>query len=846
MLTLPMLTIDAGFVPWTLFLLALTAAGVGWRMWLQREHRMVSEVERLAEKRADKLTQILGVANTMNATLEPDRLLTEIAHAVRESLGFRMVLVRLLDEETGTFHARAFAGLSDADIEKLKENEIPLQEFRRLMRDEFLVGRCYFISHEAQYWDHDDERLVIPDLGERREGEWHPLDSLFVPLETRDHRLIGYLSVDDPVDRQVPTRETIEMLEIFSTQAVIAIENAELYSDLETKIEELRWMTAKLEESNEIRNAFMANVSHELRTPLTSIRAYLDTVISEVRPKLEGQHGHFLNVILEETIRLTGLVDDLLNFSRMEAGKIDLEREPVRIEDLLKDVISVISPEASRKGLAVVQSPGSTPAVPLDRELITQLLMNLLGNAVKFTDYGGVVTARVCDETDGVRVEVRDTGIGISEENLERVFDRFYQTDGSSTRKYGGVGLGLAICRNITERHGGRIWVESEVGKGSVFSAWFPKQAVPEEERVTSGRTRRVPDLIVQLFAEVMQSKSASIMLVDEEKRELFVDSATGLDPVIIRNARVRVGEDISGWVAECGRPVLICNIEEDDRFGRRNRPSYESKSLLSVPLSLENRVIGVLNVTNRVSCTAFTQDDARLLAALANRLARVLDRVAQGEDPAGVLPSTQTALRAIIDTRRWKGDGNGDGLSDLFAAVCRRSGMDEAESETMRYISEIYDVGMSRVDRSILAKSGRLEPGDLEQIRNHPRAGVDLISPLEFVDQVRETVLHHHERYDGRGYPEGLTGNDIPLGARVLAVVDAFRSMTTERSYRRTRTPDEALEEIRRCAGTQFDPEIVRVFIEEWRESAGNVGRAAAYEVAPVIAAVPAELSRK
>jgi len=817
-LTLPLITLNADAILWSLLFCTLVAAAAGGRTWLGRKRCSVSEAERLAERRADNLAKILDIANTMNTTLDLDRLLTGIARAVRESLGFRMVLVRLLDEETGTFKARSFAGLDDASVAKLRQHEVPLEEFERLMRDEFRMGPCYFISHEAQYWDRNDERLVIPDLGERCEGEWHPLDSLFVPLQTRDRRLIGYLSVDDPADRQVPSRETIEILEIFSTQAVVAIENAQLYSDLEAKIDELRWMTARLEESHETRNAFMANVSHELRTPLTSIRAYLDTVISEVRPKLKSQHAHFLNVILEETLRLTGLVDDLLSFSKMEAGKIRLNRETVHVHDLVREALSVVAAEAEQKGLTLVEDLGDVEPIPADRDRVAQLLMNLLGNALKFTDYGGRITARVREEEDGVRLEVEDTGIGISGENLERVFERFYQTDGSSTRKYGGVGLGLAICRGIVEQHGGRIWAESEEGAGSLFVAWLPRRGEPSEPPAPAER-RRVPEQIVRLVAEVMQSKSASIMLMDEEKPELFVETATGLDPLIIRNARVRVGDDISGWVAENRRPLLICDIEEDERFGRKNRSTYESKSLLSVPLTLDNRIIGVLNVTNKVSCTPFTKDDTRLLASLADRLTRILNRMAEVEDPAGVLPPTQVALQAIIDARRRRGDGDTGTMREMLAGTCTGLGMDKAEVEIMKYIADIYDVGMTRVEESILSKPGPLEPGDVEKIRSHPQVGVDLLSPIEFLDQVREIILHHHEWYDGRGYPGGLAGRDIPLGARVLAVLDAFQSMTTHRPYRQTRSPEQALGDIRRCAGTQFDPDVVRIFTEVWKE---------------------------
>ncbi|MCK4545973.1 MAG: GAF domain-containing protein [Candidatus Eisenbacteria sp.] len=819
MLSLSLMTLNSHSLLWTLCLSALIGLVLGWRAWALRGRTAECRAQDLAEKRANNLARILDISNTMNATLELDQLLTCIAQAVRESLGFRRVLVRLLDEETETFKACAFAGLDEEDVIKLRHNEVPLEEFRGLMKDEFRIGGSYFINHEAQYWDEDDDRLVIPDLGERQEGEWHPLDSLFVPLRTRDRRLIGYLSVDDPVDRQVPSTEAIETLEIFSNHAVISIENARLYRELEGKIRELKWVTAKLEELNQTKNAFMANVSHELRTPLTSIRAYLDTVMTEVGPRLEGQHNHFLKVILEETMRLTGLVDDLLDFSRMEAGGIELNREPLKLERVARGALSVLEPEVQQKGLTLIPELPDTEPILADRNLTMQLVLNLLRNAVKFTPPGGTIRVRVEGDEKGALLEVRDTGIGISRENLGRVFDRFYQTDSSSTREYGGVGLGLSICRSIVGRHGGRIWAESKEGEGSSFMVWLPRRESVCPETTAMGRPRRVPDLIVQLIAEVMQSGSASIMLVDEKREDLFIETSLGLDQEIIENTRVPIGEEISGWVARHGQPVLVCNIEEDDRFGRRNRPTYETKSLLSVPLTTGGRVIGVLNVSNRVSCTSFTADDRDLLACLADRLAVVLEQVVRGEDVAGVLPPTQQALQAIIDARRRSGVTGSPEFQRVLEGVCRRMGMQRADVEIMRYIWDIHDVGMTRVEESIVSKPGKLEPEELSQVRNHPRIGVEILSPVEFLEQVKQVVLHHHEWFDGSGYPDGLEGEAIPLGARVLAVLDAFGSMTSERPYRRTRTSEEAIEEIDRCAGTQFDPEVAGALVEEWRE---------------------------
>ena len=145
---------------------------------------------------------------------------------------------------------------------------------------------------------------------------------------------------------------------------------------------------------------------------------------------------------------------------------------------------------------------------------------------------------------------------------------------------------------------------------------------------------------------------------------------------------------------------------------------------------------------------------------------------------------------------------------------MCARLNIPAEETEILRYITSVYDVGMTEVDETILSKPRHLEPEERRAIESHPQAGVDILSPIEFVDDVKRVILHHHERWDGRGYPEGLAGEAIPLGARVLGVVDAFRSMTSERPYRPAMSLAAAIREVKRCSGTQFDPTVVKAFL--------------------------------
>src|SRR5215217_1570356 len=224
-----------------------------------------------SRKRAGRLKKVLEIATSINSNLTLDKVLHEIVHAVADAAGFKIVLLRVRNARGDGFEARAFAGLDREAIAKLEQRPIPRTQFESWLQEPFRIGRSYFIGHEAQFWAEQDQEGITPDLGERKAGEWHAEDVLFVPLRTKDGTVLGYLSVDDPVDRRRPTRETVETLEILAAHAVVALQNSELYERLQESVAHLEEATDRAEELNDLRDSFVSIVSHELRTPLTHI-----------------------------------------------------------------------------------------------------------------------------------------------------------------------------------------------------------------------------------------------------------------------------------------------------------------------------------------------------------------------------------------------------------------------------------------------------------------------------------------------------------------------------------------------------------------------------------------------
>jgi len=234
----------------------------------------------------------------------------------------------------------------------------------------------------------------------------------------------------------------------------------------------------------DMRTEFVANVSHELRTPLTSIRGFLETLLDGAVED-PAVTSHFLSIMNKETERLTRLVEDLLELSKLEGKRVVTRWQQVQIVDNIKQVIDMFEPRAREKNLALLtELPLRLPCIKGDPDMLTQVLINLVDNAIKYTPADGKVTIRALTQKDAIKVMVEDTGIGIPPESLPRIYERFYRVDKARSRELGGTGMGLAIVKHIIRAHGGQTFIESAVGKGSTFSFTLPIEKENKDENV--------------------------------------------------------------------------------------------------------------------------------------------------------------------------------------------------------------------------------------------------------------------------------------------------------------------------------------------------------------------------
>jgi signal transduction histidine kinase len=250
-----------------------------------------------------------------------------------------------------------------------------------------------------------------------------------------------------------------------------------LNNQLEEKSKELEKANRSLEEMDKRKTEFLNIVTHDLRTPLTSIRSYTDMLLmyKDKPDTLKRVYEEFLNIISKESIRLGKLIDDYLDLAKIESGLITFRQEPVDIKRVIADTAVIYYGEATEKGIDLkCLLPEGIPTVTADDGKIKQVVSNLLSNAIKFTPQGGSVTASAVKNGANIKIEIKDTGPGIPAEYHEKIFDRFVQLETGKERVRKGTGLGLPIVKNIVEQHGGKVWVESEEGKGSRFIFTLP------------------------------------------------------------------------------------------------------------------------------------------------------------------------------------------------------------------------------------------------------------------------------------------------------------------------------------------------------------------------------------
>jgi len=288
---------------------------------------------------------------------------------------------------------------------------------------------------------------------------------LAVPLVREGHLLGGLTVIRKATGAFTP--DTIELLQTFATQSSLAIQNARLFREIEEK-------SRQLEVASQHKSEFLANMSHELRTPLNAIIGFSEVLSERMFGELNEKQEEYLKDIYASGTHLLSLINDILDLSKIEAGRMELELSDFHLPTALESALTLVRERAGRRGIALQMNVDSRLGqIQADERKVRQVVLNLLSNAIKFTPEGGRIEVAAVPKDRLVEVSVSDTGVGIASEDQEAVFEEFRQV-GTADKKVEGTGLGLTLCRKFVELHGGRIWVKSQVGMGSTFTFTIP------------------------------------------------------------------------------------------------------------------------------------------------------------------------------------------------------------------------------------------------------------------------------------------------------------------------------------------------------------------------------------
>jgi HD-GYP domain-containing protein (c-di-GMP phosphodiesterase class II) len=326
-------------------------------------------------------------------------------------------------------------------------------------------------------------------------------------------------------------------------------------------------------------------------------------------------------------------------------------------------------------------------------------------------------------------------------------------------------------------------------------------------------------NLVLQKAELVMEAETSSVFRIDESKKELYFQIARGKKGKEAKEIRVPMGKGIVGWVAEHGKPLLVPDVTKDPRWykGVDKKTKFVTRSIIAVPLISKGKVIGVAEVLNKKGNRFFNDDDLELFTALANQIAVALENASLYKELDELFLSSIRAIVEAVDAKDPYTRGHSARVVSYALIIGESLNMDKEVLKELEISAILHDVGKIGIPDNILGKPGKLTEREYAFMKRHPEFGAAIIEPISKLRMLIPNILHHHERLDGGGYPSGLKGSEIPVPARIICVADSFDAMTTDRPYRKRKSITAAFNELKRCSNTQFDPEFVEIFIEQY-----------------------------
>lgn len=332
-----------------------------------------------------------------------------------------------------------------------------------------------------------------------------------------------------------------------------------------------------------------------------------------------------------------------------------------------------------------------------------------------------------------------------------------------------------------------------------------------EKEKIDQGDFFRA---VLDYACRLLNTEMGSVMLLDSQKQELRIVAAKGISPDVIESTHLNIGEGIAGRVAQTGIPIYVDDIESDERFKRSNNERYGSRSFISIPMRSPQKIIGVMNLNHKEPGFHFEEHDVKIVMILSEQAASTWENIEMFQNFQRYSVELLQAISQALDKK--------DSYSNEHAPLARQRArgilnilnVPEEIGQYVEYAALMHDIGKIGVDDSILQKPGKLTPDEFSKIKEHPEIGARMMALVSYLAPVVPMVRYHQEWFNGQGYPEGLAGEEIPLGARIVAVLDVWDALTTNRPYRKALPRTRAIQELKKARGLQFDPKVVDAFL--------------------------------
>ncbi len=324
-------------------------------------------------------------------------------------------------------------------------------------------------------------------------------------------------------------------------------------------------------------------------------------------------------------------------------------------------------------------------------------------------------------------------------------------------------------------------------------------------------------NLIMEKAKAILDAEASSIFQINKEKNELFFRVATGSKSKVAKQITVPMGKGVVGWAAEKGETVYVPDVKKDKHFYKTvdKKTQFKTKSIIAVPLITKHGVIGVAEVLNKKDGSKFTREDIRIFESLARQSAVAIENAKLYNDLNILIKQSISSIVTAVEKKDEYTKGHTERVTKYSIKIAKILNLDEKTMYNLELAALLHDVGKIGIPDRILLKQGRLTDKEYNEIKKHPQKGVEIIGHITQLKDIVDGVLYHHEWFNGNGYPVGLTGNNIPLIARIISVADAYDAMTTDRPYRKFLSKREAIKRLKDSSGTQFDPEIVNAFLK-------------------------------